>query len=647
MKPEMTIPEKEANLKKDKKTSIQSKAADKINLSPKLQEASGRTAVLVWGRMNPPTIGHEKLVRKQLQVARSMGATPILLLSHSEDAAKNPLPYDDKLFLAKKAFGNHVQKSPARTVIEALKHVDKDFDNVVLLCGSDRVKDYERVMGYNGKDFKFDSTKVMSAGQRDPDAEGAEGMSASKMRKAVKDGDDRAFKSGLPPKLKAIADQVYEMVKNGMKLAEMYMEEELLEVLSIQQRRKRGIQMRRYKTRIARARKIARKRMATKDKLVRRAQKAARNLVRKRVAGQRGTKYASLTVADKMNIDRRVEQRKSLIQKLAKRLMPAIRKAEMVRLKKARGYNVTEQLDIAFEQYFVNSIFEDVSATKEKHKREKEQMAVKHAREIQRAKIADVKREECVIDMQEADIFKLVDYMLEKIEDKGEHLDEKVYLALEKKADKSGIDITKLQEVYKGGVEECLTEQRTDLTPQQLGFARVNAFVARGKIEQKIKDVNDLFEAVEIGKDAAKKYAKDTPNQKIPVTIAVDGVPQAGGMIKKPDIDINEMFEQVEEGKKPGLWDNIHKKRARIKSGSGEKMRKPGSKGAPTAQDFKDASENFMDGKNPEDKGDMARHGLKGKSVSDLKKVRSSDTASPRKKQLAHWYINMQKGKKK
>jgi hypothetical protein len=73
MKPEMTIPEKEANLKKDKKTSVQSKAADKINLSPKLQEASGRTAVLVWGRLNPPTIGHEKLVKKQLQVARSMG----------------------------------------------------------------------------------------------------------------------------------------------------------------------------------------------------------------------------------------------------------------------------------------------------------------------------------------------------------------------------------------------------------------------------------------------------------------------------------------------------------------------------------------------------------------------------------------------
>lgn len=94
---------------------------------------------------------------------------------------------------------------------------------------------------------------------------------------------------------------------------------------------------------------------------------------------------------------------------------------------------------------------------------------------------------------------------------------------------------------------------------------------------------------------------------------------------------------------KRGLWDNIHAKRARIKAGSGEKMRKPGSKGAPTKQDFIDAQENFMDGRNPQDKGDMARHGLRGKTISQLKKIRSSDSASPRKKQLAHWYINMHK----
>jgi hypothetical protein len=58
-------------------------------------------------------------------------------------------------------------------------------------------------------------------------------------------------------------------------------------------------------------------------------------------------------------------------------------------------------------------------------------------------------------------------------------------------------------------------------------------------------------------------------------------------------------------------------------------------------------SENFQDGRNPQDKGDMARHGLKGKSITQLKKVRSSDSATPREKQLAHWRINMTQGKNK
>lgn len=98
---------------------------------------------------------------------------------------------------------------------------------------------------------------------------------------------------------------------------------------------------------------------------------------------------------------------------------------------------------------------------------------------------------------------------------------------------------------------------------------------------------------------------------------------------------------EVLEGKRPGLWDNIHAKRKRIAAGSGERMRKPGSKGAPTKQDFIDAQENFMDGKGPGKPGDAARHGLTGKSKAELQKIRSSDSASPRKKQLAHWMLNM------
>ena len=95
-----------------------------------------------------------------------------------------------------------------------------------------------------------------------------------------------------------------------------------------------------------------------------------------------------------------------------------------------------------------------------------------------------------------------------------------------------------------------------------------------------------------------------------------------------------------------GLWVNIHAKRKRIKAGSGERMRKPFSKGAPTSDQIKSAQENFQDGRNPQDKGDSARHGIPKKaSIAQLMKIRSSKTASPRKKQLAHWQINMRRGK--
>jgi hypothetical protein len=97
---------------------------------------------------------------------------------------------------------------------------------------------------------------------------------------------------------------------------------------------------------------------------------------------------------------------------------------------------------------------------------------------------------------------------------------------------------------------------------------------------------------------------------------------------------VKELMKEMNEG--DGLWANIHKKRR-----EGRKPRKAFSKGAPTKQDFKNASENFQDGKNPQDKGDASRHGLKGKTKAQLKKIRSSSTASKRKKQLAHWMINM------
>ena len=221
-----------------------------IETEPKLTEAVKKDLVVIsFGRMNPVTVGHEKLVNQVLNVASKNGGEPAIYLSHSSDPKKNPLSYEDKLFFAQKAFGRVVKKSPARTIIEVAKQLQGLYKNLTVVVGSDRVKEFETLLNkYNGKDYKFDKINVVSAGDRDPDAEGVEGMSASKMRAAAAEGDFRSFKSGLPKKLQSTAKKVYDTTRQGMALDEETMDEA---VLSRAQRRKRARLIRRYKGKIA------------------------------------------------------------------------------------------------------------------------------------------------------------------------------------------------------------------------------------------------------------------------------------------------------------------------------------------------------------------------------------------------------------
>ena len=284
--------------------------------------------------MNPPTSGHQKLVDKVVDVAKKNAAVPIVVLSKSHDKKKNPLPYKDKLRYAQIAFGANVVKDlRARTIIEVLQELDGKHDNIIVVVGSDRVKEFERLLQkYNGKDYTFESITVQSAGERDPDAEGVTGMSASKMRSAAVMGDLEKFTTGLPPKLKSRAKEVFDTIRKNMGVRE-----ELNEVLDIQQRRKRKLQFRRLKSKIMRGRKIARKRMANPEKLKKRASRAARNIVRKKVAGQRGASYSKLPVSARIQIDKQVDKRKSMVSRIAKRLAPKVRKAERERLARVRG----------------------------------------------------------------------------------------------------------------------------------------------------------------------------------------------------------------------------------------------------------------------------------------------------------------------
>ena len=183
-----------------------------------LFEAS-KTAVLAFGRMNPPTIGHKKLADK----VASIPGDPYIFVTQSQKPKTDPLAFADKLKFAQASFPNvKVGSSDVKTIIQALQKIEAmGYDSIVYVAGSDRIQDFTTLINkYNGKEYNFKDIQVVSAGERDPDAEGAEGMSASKMRAAAATDDFDSFKQGVAnPK---IAQQMYDAVRKGMGVTEVF-----------------------------------------------------------------------------------------------------------------------------------------------------------------------------------------------------------------------------------------------------------------------------------------------------------------------------------------------------------------------------------------------------------------------------------------
>ena len=189
-----------------------------------------KTVFFTWGRMNPPTIGHEKLLTA---LSRKAGNNPYFVyLSQSSDPKKNPLSYKDKIKIARKMFPRHARRimldAKVRNLFDILtKLYDMGYKNVTMVVGADRVQEFDVLMNkYNGKKgrhgfYNFRSMNVASAGDRDPDAEGATGMSASKMRAAAGKGDFTSFSQGLPKTFSnADAKNLFNTVRKGMGLKE-------------------------------------------------------------------------------------------------------------------------------------------------------------------------------------------------------------------------------------------------------------------------------------------------------------------------------------------------------------------------------------------------------------------------------------------
>jgi len=439
-------------------------------------------------------------------------------------------------------------------------------------------------------------------------------------------------------------------------------------VLSIQQRQKRAQIMRRNKSKIERARELAKKKMAPEANIRKRAFAQARQLIRRRVAGARGAEYEKLGPSEKIAIDRAVEGKQKAIKKLALRLIPRVKQAESKRLhafmkghqiqnqgqpegnsKETSGSSsVKESLNTLF-----NEAFPPGDASSAMGQRVEYPVTSSNKKMPPKGK----SKNSFIIQYNKFN---------EEVEN-----DTPAFTSLFKKSEKSGIDLEILGEVYNRGWNTWTED--SNVSQQQYAFARVNSFINQGKTY--FDEDADLHEGHDKNHPIVKEYnaLKKHDIKTLRSMIAQKGgvvdtsgfrskdqaashlirtkhgnkkVDQAFGFNEETDLDEARAPGRAyvapfndEQGNQKGwkssnkwgkvkYWQPFAKKSAMKHAGLQE-------------EEVEQTNENFIDGKGPGRPGDSARHGLKGKSTSELKKIRSSDTASPRKKQLAHFMLNM------
>ena len=706
-----------------------------IKTEENLNEAHG---VFTFGRMNPPHAGHQAVVDKVADVAKKNKAKHAhVVVSHSQDKNKNPLDQKTKAGYVSKMNPNVKVKGSSKEhpnfLSYAKKMHSKGVKHLHVVTGDDRKDEFHKTLHkYNNHPdhYSFKSITVHSAGSRDSKAKGVTGASGTKQREYAKSGDYKSFHSNLPKSLQKHGKDIYnkireeweefeiELALNEEAIQELIKEDSLYEdyinerVLTLMQRRKAGLKMRRLKFKIARARKIKRKRMATVDMLTRRARRQARNFIRKRIAGNQGANYANLSASQKIQIDKRVATKSAFINKLAKRLLPRVKQAELVRLRRVRSQK--ESINQDFQDYiteirndgstgnrdtgerkdFITYVEQEggtpgnpkIKQLADKHKNEDESQEKRQAIEKEKLKAQMARTKQAEIRREAKDVAEAVDVMVDAL------------AALDRKAQIANVELDTLFVEFVEGYQNPHGKQ----TAQQGGFAAVNRLLAEMSDAQKDK-AEDIVKGMKkkasyfkkkYGKDAksvmyatANKMAQEDVNESLKdwfgkgkkgdwIRVGTDGkikgdcareegegkpkcMPRskAHSMSKKDRASAarrkraaDPVADRPGKGGKPIMVktqkeskDPITKKEKYMMTG-----RHPFDPKKGLMIDVDKQFENFMDGKNPQDKGDAKRHGLSGKmSSSALKKVRGSDKASPRKKQLAHFLLNMTKGKKK
>ena len=181
-----------------------------VELNPDLAAGPAKAAkskgtlTIAFGRFNPPHIGHQQLMDTAKAAADQEQGDYIIVPSRSNDPKKNPLDADTKVAFMRGMFQQHAGRIQndvnTRTIFDVLKKAHADgYENVRIVGGADRVGEFSKLANnYNGTLYQFNNVEVISAGDRDPDAEGVEGLSASRLRLAAAENDYKTFRSAMP-----------------------------------------------------------------------------------------------------------------------------------------------------------------------------------------------------------------------------------------------------------------------------------------------------------------------------------------------------------------------------------------------------------------------------------------------------------------
>ena len=542
-----------------------------------LYEAPGKgEVVFTFGRFNPPTTGHEKLINKVKSVAGSNDYK--IFPSYTQNQNKDPLPHSLKVAYMRKMFSRHARnivadKKAITAMNIAVSLYDQGYTELTMVVGSDRVKEFERLLttynGVSGKRhgfYNFKKIKVVSAGDRDPDADDVSGMSASKMRQAAVDGKVQEFESGVPKGFRD-ARKLYRDVRKHM---------------GIREEKDMGI-MNDYES--------LRDAYLT-GKIWNIGDIVEANNVQGKII-QRGTNYVAFK--DETN-------------KVHKAWLNDINEDKVKQDKDIKDREGTQPA-----KYYAKDAEGDKmsKATKQARARHFAKYGKKNDDMDKNYKPAPG---DAGGKTKPSKHTKKYNQMFGKEEYDSPYFNEKID-GLVTKADKSGMPYSILKKVYDRGMAAWKTGHRPGTTPQQWAFARVNSFITKSSGTWGGAD-----------KDLAKKVKGESysyPNEY--ADHARDITPGEKKKINKENIDewfvsedtrfeyamrhdddwwwkLNEthdaMLEKIgasccepceEETVDESLWANIHKKRQRIKQGSGEKMRNKGDKGAPSADAIKRA----------------------------------------------------------